>query len=220
MATPLDLEEQEQLDQLKHFWKQYGNAITWVLIVVLAAFASWNFYQYWQRGRAAQSSALFEEVDRSLKSRDDTKVDRVFTDMKSGFGSTVYAQQAGLQVAKYYYDAGKSAEAKAALLWVIDKSSDDGYQAIAKLRLSGLLVEEGAYAEALKLLDSSFPGGFRGLVLDRKGDVFSVQGQKTEAIAAYNEAYKLVDDRTEYKRLIAVKLNSFGVDPVSATPTE
>ena len=29
MATHLDLEEQEQLDQLKEFWKQYGNLITW-----------------------------------------------------------------------------------------------------------------------------------------------------------------------------------------------
>ena len=37
MASHLDLEEQEQLDQLKHFWKQYGNLITWVLVLVLGA---------------------------------------------------------------------------------------------------------------------------------------------------------------------------------------
>jgi predicted negative regulator of RcsB-dependent stress response len=220
MATPLDLEEQEQLDQLKHFWKQYGNAITWVLIVVLSAFASWNFYQYWQRGKATQASALFEEVDRSLKSRDDSKVERVFADMKNGFGNTVYAQQAGLQVAKYYYDANKSDDAKAALLWVIEKSKDEGYRSIAKLRLSGLLAEEGAYADALKLLDSSFSVGFNGLALDRKGDILSMQGQKTEAIAAYIQAYKLADDRTEYRRLIEVKLNSLGVNPVSDTPSQ
>ena len=35
MAAHLDLEEQEQLDELKHFWKTYGNLITWALIVVL-----------------------------------------------------------------------------------------------------------------------------------------------------------------------------------------
>jgi len=49
MAQHLDLEEQEQLDELKHFWKQYGNLITWALIAVLSAFAAWNGYQYWQR---------------------------------------------------------------------------------------------------------------------------------------------------------------------------
>ena len=39
MANNLDLEEQEQLDQLKHFWKQYGNLIAWALILVLGVFA-------------------------------------------------------------------------------------------------------------------------------------------------------------------------------------
>ena len=219
MATPLDLEEQEQLDQLKHFWKQYGNAITWLLIVILAAFASWNFYQYWQRGKAVQAAALFEEVDRSLKSRDNSKVERVFTDIKKEFGSTVYAQQAGLQVAKYYYDTGNSAAAKSALLWVVEKSTDEGYQSIAKLRLAGVLAEEGAFTDALKLLDSSYASGFQALALDRKGDVFALQGQNAEAMSAYSKAYKLSDERSEYRRLIEVKLNSLGVNPMADTPT-
>ena len=55
MANQLDLEEQEQLDQLKHFWNQYGNLITGLLIVVLGAVAAWNGYHYWQRSQAAQA---------------------------------------------------------------------------------------------------------------------------------------------------------------------
>ena len=42
MATQLNLEEQEQLDELKHFWKQWGNLITWVAIAVLGTYAAWN----------------------------------------------------------------------------------------------------------------------------------------------------------------------------------
>ncbi len=61
MANHLDLEEQEQLDQLKHFWKQYGNPITWLLIVVLGSVAGWNFYQYWQRSQASQAAIMFDE---------------------------------------------------------------------------------------------------------------------------------------------------------------
>lgn len=214
MATPLDLEEQEQLDQLKHFWKQYGNAITWALIVVLSGFASWNFYQYWQRGKVAQASALFEELDKSVKLGDTAKVERALSDLQSGFGSTVYTQQAGLQVSKFYYDAGNSDSSKKVLAWLIEKSSDSGYQSVAKLRLSGLLAEEGVYVEALNLLDSSFPAEFHGLVQDRKGDIFRMQDKVAEAIVAYKEAYKLTDDRTEYRRLVEVKLNSLGVNPV------
>jgi predicted negative regulator of RcsB-dependent stress response len=215
MATPLDLEEQEQLDQLKHFWKQYGNAITWVLIVALSGFASWNFYQYWQHGKAVQASALFEEVNRNVKLGDNARVDRAFSDLKNGFESTVYAQQAGLLVSKFYYDSGKADASKTVLAWVVEKPTDSGYQAIAKLRLSGLLAEEGAYSEALKLLESAFPAGFQGLAQDRKGDIFLIQEQKSKAIAAYKDAYKLIDDRIEYRRLVEVKLNSLGVSPVA-----
>ena len=49
MAKHLDLEEQEQLAELKHFWKRYGNIISWLLIVVFGAVAAWNGYQYWQK---------------------------------------------------------------------------------------------------------------------------------------------------------------------------
>ena len=213
MAKHLDIEEQEQLDQLKHFWKQYGNAITWALIVVLGAFASWNFYQYWQRTQAVQASALYEEVERVVKSADAARIDRVFGDIKDKFGSTAYAQQAGLLVAKQHYSVGNINAAKAALGWVADKSSDTGYQALAKLRLAGLFMESKAFDEALKQLGGSFPASFEALVADRKGDIFLLQGKKPEAISEYEKAFKNFEDRTEYRRLVEVKLNSLGVDP-------
>src|SRR3954468_8441744 len=118
MATHLDLEEQEQLDQIKHFWKQYGNLISWVLIVVLGGFAAWNFYQYWNRQQAAQASAMFDEVERAAQAGDAAKIERAFTDMKDKFGSTSYAQQAGLLAGKALFEKGNADGAKAALTWV------------------------------------------------------------------------------------------------------
>jgi predicted negative regulator of RcsB-dependent stress response len=217
MANHLDLEEQEQLDQLKHFWKQYGNAITWALIVVLGAFASWNFYQYWQRSQATQAAAMYDEVERVLKSADAAKIDRVFADMKDRFTSTTYAQQAGLLVAKQYYSVGNADAAKATLGWVADRSTDRGYQAIAKLRLAGLHVESKAFDDALALLSGSFPVGFVALVADRKGDIFLLQGKKLDAVAEYEKAFRGFDEHTEYRRLVEVKLNSLGVDPLSTS---
>ncbi|MEP6792408.1 MAG: tetratricopeptide repeat protein, partial [Ramlibacter sp.] len=55
MAKHLDLEEQEQLAEIKHFWNTYGNLITWVLIAVFGTIAAWNGWQYWQRTQAAQA---------------------------------------------------------------------------------------------------------------------------------------------------------------------
>lgn len=207
----LDLEEQEQLDQLKHFWRQYGNAITWALITVLAAFAGWNLYQYWQRNQAAQAAAMYDEVERIAMTGDAAKLDRALADMKDKFASTTYAQQAGLLAAKVYVETGKLDAAKAALLWVAEKSSDEGYQAIARLRLAGVLLESKAYDEALKQLSGNFPADFAALAADRRGDIYQAQGKKAEAVAEYLKAYQGLDASSEYRRLVDVKLAALGV---------
>ena len=49
MATHLDLEEQEQLDQIKHFWNKWGTPITGVAVIVMGGFAAWNGWQMWQQ---------------------------------------------------------------------------------------------------------------------------------------------------------------------------
>ena len=215
MAKHLDLEEQEQLDELKHFWKQYGNLMTWVLLVVLGAFAAWNGYQYWQRSQAAQASVMYDEIARAVQSGETARIERSLADMKERFGSTTYAQQAGLLAAKAYYDKGNIDAARAALSWVAGKASDPGYQAVAKLRLAGILLEKKAYDEALQQVSGAFPKDFSGLVADRRGDILMAQGKKAEAKTEYEKAWKALDERAEYRRLVEVKLNALGVDPAA-----
>ena len=213
MAKHLDLEEQEQLDELKHFWKQYGDLITWVLIAVLGAFAAWNGYQYWQRSQAAQSSVMYDEIDRAVKAGDTVRLDRSLADMKERFGKTTYAQQAGLLAGQAYYEKGNVDASLAALNWVAEKASDQGYQAVAKLRIAGILFDKKAYAEALEQLTGDFPKDFAGLVADRRADILIAQGKKAEAKAEYEKAWKGLDERSEYRRLVEVKLNALGIDP-------
>jgi predicted negative regulator of RcsB-dependent stress response len=215
----LDLEEQEQLDQLKHFWRQYGNVITWVLIVVLAGFAGWNLYQYWQRSQAAQAAAMYDEVERMARAGDPAKLDRAWADMKDKFGSTTYAQQAGLLAAKVNADAGRVDAAKAALQWVADQSSDKGYQAVARLRLAGVLLDTKAYDEALKQLAGEFPVELVALAADRRGDIYQAQGKKAEAVSEYLKAFQGLDAGSDYRRLIDVKLAALGASPQPATAT-
>jgi predicted negative regulator of RcsB-dependent stress response len=215
MAKHLDLEEQEQLDELKHFWKQYGNLISWALIAVLGAFAAWNGYQYWQRNQAAQAAVMYDEIERAVLSGEAARIDRSLADMKERFGSTAYAQQAGLLAAKAYYDKGNADAARAALTWVADKASEPGYQAVAKLRLAGILLEKKDYDQALLQLSGAFPKDFSGLVADRRGDVLMAQGKKAEARAEYEKAFKVLGEYAEYRRLVEVKLNALGVDPAA-----
>ncbi len=218
MAKHLDLEEQEQLAELKHFWKQYGDLITWTLIIVFGAVAAWNGYQYWQNKQASQAAVMYDEVERAVQAGDAARLDRSLADMKDRFGGTVYAEQAGLLAAKAYYDKGNGDASRAALTWVAGKATDEGYQSIAKLRLAGMLLETKAYDEALKLVSGSFPKDFAALAADRRGDILAAQGKKDEAKSEYEKAYKGLDERTEYRRLVEVKLNALGVDP-AANPT-
>jgi predicted negative regulator of RcsB-dependent stress response len=213
MAKHLDLEEQEQLDDLKHFWKRFGNLITWTLIVVLGAFAAWNGYQYWQRNQSAQASMMYDEVERAIQAGDNAKIERSLADMKDRFGSTLYAQQAGLLAAKAFYDKGNPDAARAALAGVAGSASDEGYKSIARLRLAGLLLEKKSYEEALQQLAAPFSKEFVALADDRRGDILSAQGKKTEARAEYLKAYKGLNERVDYRRLVEVKLNALGVDP-------
>ncbi|AMO24903.1 tetratricopeptide repeat protein [Ramlibacter solisilvae] len=218
MAKHLDLEEQEQLAELRHFWNEWGNLITWILIVVFGAIAAWNGWNYWQRTQAAQASALYDEVERAAIAGDTARVERAFADIKDKFARTAYAQQAGLLAAKVMADKGNTDGVKAALGWVAEKSSDEGYQAVARLRLAAIAVEAKAYDEALKQLAGGFPKDFESLAADRRGDVYSLQGKKAEAKDEYLKAYKGIDERSDYRRIIEVKLAALGVDTQSIAP--
>ena len=220
MANHLDLDEQEQLDQFKHFWKQYGNLITWVLIVVLGAFAAWNAYEYWKRSQATQAAAMFDEVERSIATGDVAKVERTLSDMNAKFGSSSYAQQAGLLAAKTFYEKGNLDASKKALATVAEKASDVGYQAIAKLRLSSALIESKNYDDALKQVSGTFPKEFEPMAADRRGDVLALQEKPAEAKAEYIKAYKGFDEKSGYRRLVEVKLNALGGDPVTTVVTD
>ncbi len=215
MANHLDLEEQEQLDQLKHFWKQYGNLITWALIVVLGAVAAWNGYHAWQRNQSVQAAAMFDEVEKVVRSGDLQKAERAFSDMKDRFAKATYTQQAGLLVAKMTYEAGKADIAKSTLSWLAENSADKGYASVARLRLSAVLVETKAYDEALKILGAGISEEFSPLADDRRGDVYDLLGKKAEAKAEYQKAFKAFDEQSEYRRLVVIKLNALGVDPLA-----
>src|SRR5512139_1941071 len=88
MANTLDLQEQEQLDDLKAFWKRWGNLITWVITACLLAFASWNAWGWYQRDQAAKAAAMFEELDKAASAGDAERVGRIFNDMKERFPGT------------------------------------------------------------------------------------------------------------------------------------
>jgi predicted negative regulator of RcsB-dependent stress response len=215
MAT-LDLQEQEQLDELKAFWKRHGNLITWLITAVLLAFAAWNGWNWYQRNQATQAAAMFDELDKAAVAGDADKAGRVFNDMKERYASAALTEQAGLIAARVQHDKGQADAAKTSLGWVAEQAGEEEYRAIARLRLAGLLLDAKDHAGALKALDGITAKDFAALAADRRGDVLLAQGKPDEARAAYQAAYKAMDDKTDYRRLVEVKLIALAAPPAAA----
>ena len=216
MATQLDLQEQEQLDALKAFWKTYGNLVTWLLIAVLAAYAGWNGWNWYQRDQATKAGAMFDELERAALAGDADKTGRIFGDLKERFPRTAFAQQGGLTAARLQFDKGQIDAAKASLVWLSANALEDEARSIARLRLAGLLFDAKQYDEALKQIDAATASGFEALAADRRGDVLVALGKKPEAIAAYQMAWKLMDEKVDYRRLIDAKLTALAAPPPAA----
>jgi predicted negative regulator of RcsB-dependent stress response len=162
---------------------------------------------------------MYDEVEKVVQGGDAQKAERAFNDMKDRFAKTAYTQQAGLLVAKMAYESGKVDSAKATLNWLVDNAADKGYATVARLRLSAILIDAKAYDEALKLLATGVADEFAALAGDRKGDIYMLQGKKTEAKTEYEKAYKAFDEQSEYRRLVGVKLNALGVNPQADVKT-
>jgi len=218
MATHLDLEEQEQLDQLKHFWKQYGNLITWTLIIVLGAYAAWNGWTLWQRDQAVKAGALYDEIDKAAQAGDADRAAAVFASLKDRFPRTAFTQQGGLLLAKVQFDKGQADNARGTLAWVAEHAVEAEYQTIARLRLASVLLDQKKYDEALKALDGATAKEFEGLVADRRGDILLAQGKKDEAKGAYQKAFGAMDPKVEYRRLVEAKLTALGAAPEADKP--
>ena len=214
MATHLDLEEQEQLDQLKAFWKQYGNLITWLLVLLLGGYAAWNGWSLYQRDQGQKAGSLYDELDRAAQQGDSDRATRIFADMKARYPGATFTHQAGLLAARVAADKGQYDAASASLAWVADKASDEEYRAIAHLRLAGLLLDTKKYEEALKQVDAVAGGPeFLALAADRRGDILLTQGKSAEAQAAYLKAWTAMDPKLDYRRVVEAKLNLLGVQP-------
>jgi predicted negative regulator of RcsB-dependent stress response len=205
-----DLEEQEQLASLKAWWNQYGNLVTWLLIIGLASYAAWAGWNLYQRNQSAQASQLYEELQKAVSAKDNAKVLRAASDMEDRFGRAAYAQMGALAAAKSAFEANDLKAASAQLQWVVDHGRDEEYKAIAKIRLAGIYLDEKNYDDGLKILSGAFPPAFESAVADRKGDILAAQNKVEQARSAYQLALEKMDKKNPGRQLVQLKLDAIG----------
>jgi predicted negative regulator of RcsB-dependent stress response len=205
-----DHQEQEQLDELKSWWKEHGNTVLLGVAMAALVIAGIQGWRYYQRGQAVAAATLYEQLELADHAGDHKKVRDIAGQITSVYPSTSFATYAALSAARASVDAGDLAGAKSQLLWVIGNGKEDEVRDIARLRLAGVLLDEKNYAEALKQLEANPVESMSGLYADMKGDILSAQGKRAEARSAYQVALDRSEAGSQYRPVIQIKLDALG----------
>lgn len=204
-----DLEEQEQLDELKAWWNRNGNFVTWGLIALLAAYAAFQGWNYYQRNQALKASVQYETLGQ-MSPKDIKDIRTVSGQIIDHYASTPYAGRAALIAAKANYANKDAKSAKAQLEWASQNAQEEGVRAIALLQLASIQLDEKQYDAALKTLEGKHPAAFDGLFADLKGDILAAQGKKADAKVAYQEALLKLEAKGRLHGYTQNKLDALG----------
>jgi len=206
----LDLEEQEQVDELKALWKKYGVYITRGVIaffVLYGLFQGWGYYQTKQSQGASELYQSIVVMDEKNTKDILVKSQKLMDD----YSGTPYAGRAAILFAKASYLEGNKDKAKEKLEWASSHAKESATESIALIQLGQILVEEKKYEDALKRVNDVDNEGYLGLSNDLKGDILNAMGKKEEAKKAYQEALKRFGPKDPYAKFTQEKLESLGV---------
>jgi|SRR5687767_2810389 len=205
-----DLQEQEQIEELKSWWKEYGNLVIAAVIGCALAIAGYQGWRHYRHTQGVAAATLYEQLDQAERAGDRSKVRDLATQITGSYGSTPYGAFAALSAARASFESGDLADAKTRLAWALENAREDAVKDVARLRLAGVLLDEKNYAEALKLVDTRPAEAMTGLYADLKGDILLAQGSRVEARNAYQLALDKSEGGSPYRATIQLKLDSLG----------
>jgi predicted negative regulator of RcsB-dependent stress response len=205
-----DLEEQEQIDALRAWWKQNARLVTVALVAAALAAAGVSGWRWYQQRQSEQASALYAALEKAVRASDAKQVRELSTQVMERYPRTAYGPMAALVAAKISFDAGDLKNAGSQLEWAAGHARDDETAAVARLRLAAVRLDEKRYDEALALLGQKPPESFDGLYADLRGDVLVAQGKLGEARAAYQQALEKLPAGSTFRLMVQAKLDGIG----------
>jgi len=180
-------------------------------VAVLVAIAGWRAWGWYQLSQATQASAVYGELQVAAGAGDQKKMRDLAGTLLETYPRSIYAALGALISAKAQFEAGDLKTARVQLQWVVDRAREPEIQAVARLRLAAVLLDEKAYDEALKVLTAKPEPAFEALFEESRGDVLQAQGKGAEAKAAYQAALgKLASGDAVGRELIQLKLDALG----------
>jgi predicted negative regulator of RcsB-dependent stress response len=206
----LDLEEQEQVEELKAWWKQHGKLIVAVVVAAAVGFAAWQLWRGYQARQAGEASVLYDTVVKGAQANDAKALRDAAGSLVENYSGTLYASMGALVAARHYFERNDLKSAKAQLQWVIDRSPSQDFRDLARLRLAAVLLDEKAYDEALKLLEAKPADAYEGQYAALRGDLLVAKNQAAEAKAAYKLALEKSAGDGAFQESVRMRLEALG----------
>jgi len=208
---PLDLEEQEQVAELKAWWKQHGNLIVATVLACALAFAGWQGWRWYSASQAGQAAAQFDTVVKAAQAGDAKALRDAAGTLIESYPRTLYAAMGALVAARFHFDRNDLKAAKAQLQWVVDNAKSEDFRDLARLRLAAILLDEKANDEALKVLEAKPAAAYESQFEALRGDVRVAKNQPAEARAAYKLALdKAGREQGAFRESVRMRLEALG----------
>lgn len=208
---PLDLEEQEQVAELKAWWRDHGGRIVALVLAVAIGFAGWQGWRWYQLDQAANAAALYDTLSKAAQANDGKAMRDAAGTLVESYPRTVYASMGALVAARYYFDRNDLKSAKAQLQWAMERSPSDDFRDLARLRLAAVLLDEKAHDEALKLLEAPHAAAYDAQYAALRGDILVAKNQAAEAKAAYRLALeKAGKQQGAFQESVRIRLEALG----------
>jgi predicted negative regulator of RcsB-dependent stress response len=207
----LDLEEQEQVAELKAWWNQWGSLVTATIVAACLTFAGWQGWRWYEGSQAAKAGALFESLANAAQAGDAKALRDAGGPLLENYPRTMYATMGALVSARFYFDRSALKNAAAQLEWAIEHGRTEDMRDLARLRLANVLLDEKSYDQALKLLDEKHGVAYDAEYAATKGDVLMAKNQAAEAKAAYRLALdKAGAGNSAFRESVRMRLEALG----------
>jgi hypothetical protein len=203
------LEEQQELDDFKYFWKNWGR---WLFALLIAAALGYLGYIIYKDHKISQNreaaEVLAQMVDKAQSKADSKQINVDLLKLQQDYPDTVPAAQATMMVAATEFDAGRYDTAAGHLNWVLSNQKAPLIQALAAQRLAVVLLQQKKYDAAIAALSTKVEADFEPLLLETKGDVYAAQNKTKEAAQSYQQALEKLPKEAIERELLQMKLDS------------
>ncbi len=211
--------EEEQLENIKKWWKRHQSVITTILSVVLIVVAGYRYWNWHVEKTTQQASIAYENMMISVSTHDDKSTQSYANQLVKNHEHTMYATAAHLTLAKVYVSAKNYPKAREELEHVAHHSKNASLKAVGTIRLARLLLSEQHYDNALTELASLDSPTYAPVINELKGDIFSAKGEYAKAEASYETAVKDGQLKGVYNRFLVMKHDAVAmmIDPKLAS---